>query len=136
MVAITTKEAKEKILAFIIGGQIATAEWTYAPDRAVITISNFVRQIEGLTKYRARLALRELIAEGLICYTSQGNPAVVSYGEVPELVYDAAPPTNGYALTEKGYKSDKYKTAYGAWCKSLEEWANGDYNKEDDSWME
>lgn len=121
----TQEDAVKRIYEFIISGEIGSYECTYARSRAVITISNMVDQIEDLTKYRARKALKELIDRGVIEYTSQGNPAVESYGEYRELVYDAAPPTNGYALTKDGFNSPEYHTAYKEWCDGLKRWAEG-----------
>lgn len=118
-------EAKEKIFTALINCQISTYTAPYAPEEAVTTISNLIALINGLTKYRARKALKELIAEGLVEYKSQGCPAVISCGEVPELVSDAMPPINGYTLTEEGYKTEAWKQAYRDWEKSMEEWANG-----------
>lgn len=46
-----------------------------------------------------------------------------SGGEYLELVCEAAPPINGYALTKSGFKSAEYKAAYEEWKTSLEEWA-------------
>ena len=121
----TTPEAKEKILTMLINCQISTYTALYAPDTAVISTGDIVRDIPGLTRYRARIALKELQAESLVEYTSQGRPAVVSYGEVPELVCDAMPPINGYALTKQAYETDTWKQAHKDWEKSMEEWANG-----------
>lgn len=121
--------AKETLLRVIVGCQISTYLSLYAPEEAVVPIGNLTELAGGMTRYRARKALKSLIADGLIEYKSQGCPAIVSYGEYPELVDDAHPPINGYALTEKGYESEPYKSAYAAWCKSMEEWANG---REDD----
>lgn len=121
-------EAKEKIFRVLISCQISTYTALYAPDEAVVSIGNILHLIDGLTKYRARLALKELIADGLIEYKSQGCPAIVSYGEYAELVSESGPPINGYALTHKGYESNEYKHAYDEWCKSMEEWANGKYD--------
>ena len=119
------KEAKEKIFSMLISCEISTYTTMYAPDRAVVPISNILACVSGLTKYRARKALKELISDGVICYTSQGCPAIVSYGEYRELVADAAPPINGYCLTKKGFGTDEWKQAYRNWEKSMEEWANG-----------
>lgn len=124
-------EAKEKIFTALIHCQISTYTALYAPGEAVITISNLIALIDGLTKYRARKALKELIAEGIVEYKSQGCPAVMSCGEVPELVYDAGPPINGYTLTKKGYETEAWKQAYKDWEKSMEEWANGWRAKDD-----
>lgn len=120
------KETKEKIFSTLISCEISTYTAMYAPDRAVVPISNLLSLIDGLTKYRARKALRQLIQDGVICYTSQGCPAIVSYGEYTELVADAAPPINGYCLTKKGFETEEWKQAYAQWNKSMEEWANGE----------
>lgn len=122
----TESEAKEKIFSMLISCEISTYTAMYAPDRAVVPISNILACIDGLTKYRARKALKELISDGVICYTSQGCPAIVSYGEYTELVADAAPPINGYCLTKKGFETEGWKQAYAQWNKSMEEWANGE----------
>ena len=97
----TLEEAKEKIFKTIINCQISTHTSLYAPNEAVITIGNLIDLIDGLTKYKARKALKILRDDGFICYKSQGCPAIVSYGEYAELVCDAAPPINGYAITKK-----------------------------------
>ena len=115
---------KEKIFDCLISCEIGSYTTYMAPEKTVITISNICKLIPETTRYGARKALKELIANGLVEYTSQGCPAVVSYGEVPELVCDARPPINGYALTKKGFESDRWKQAYAEWCKSMEEWAN------------
>lgn len=120
----TTSEAKEKIFNKIINCEISLYTAMYAPDKAVVPISNIIHLINGLTKYRARKALKELINDGLIYYTSQGCPALVSYGEYTELIDDARPPINGYALTQKGFETETWKKAYKEWEKSMEEWAN------------
>lgn len=121
----TNDEVKRKIFSMLINCEISTYTALYAPDRAVVTIGNIVESIEGLTKYKARKALKQLIADGIICYTSQGCPAVVSHGEYRELISEAAPPVNGYALTEKGFNTNEWHQAYAQWEKSMEEWANG-----------
>ena len=122
---VDNKEAKEKIFSMLISCEISTYTAMYAPDRAVVPISNILAFVNGLTKYRARKALKELISDGVICYTSQGCPAIVSYGEYKELIADAAPPINGYCLTKKGFETVEWKQAYKQWKKSMEEWANG-----------
>ena len=126
----TTAEAKSKLLNNIISCEIGSYTTLYAPEKAVITITNLLNLNEGLTKYRARIALKELIVEGLIEYTSQGCPAVESFGEYRELVCDARPPINGYALTKKGFESDMWKQAYAEWCKSMVDWANSEVKDE------
>ncbi|MDO4803867.1 MAG: hypothetical protein Q4A32_03490 [Lachnospiraceae bacterium] len=129
---VTIEEAKKRILGEIISAQIGTYMSTYAPDDGVITISNLIKLIDGLTKYRARQALKSLMADGLIACTSQGRPAIVSYGEYTELVCESGPPINGYKLTAKGYESKEYQVAYKEWCKSMEEWGNSGRHGTDD----
>lgn len=118
-------EVRERIFDLLISCQISTYMCTYAPDIAVVSVGDVVSLLKNVSKYQARKALKSLIADGLVYYTSQGRPAVVSCGEVPELITDAATPINGYALTEKGFQSEEYKKAYEEWERSLAEWANG-----------
>ena len=121
---ITLEQAKEKVLNSIISAEIGTYTTMYAPDKAVLSISN-IMSLTGLTKYGARKAIKELIKDGMIYYTSQGCPAIESCGEYRELVCEARPPINGYALTKDAFKSSVWHEAYDDWCKSMEEWANG-----------
>lgn len=121
----TTSEAGEKVFAKLVDCQISTYTSLYAQDVAVITISNIVSLIEGLTRYRARKALKMLMEEGVVEYKSQGCPAVESFGEYRELVCEAGSPINGYCLTKKGYETDAWKQAYKDWEKSMAEWADG-----------
>ena len=121
-----TDEASD-VLSIIISCEISTYMHTYGPDKAVVPISSLVNVLEW-TKYRTRKALKELRELGLIEYTSQGCPAIVSYGEITELICEAMPPINGYALTEKGFESNLYKQKYAKWKKDLEEWANDENN--------
>lgn len=122
----TTEFVKKRILTHIIQAELATYESCYAPDRAVIPISWLLERESDVTKYRMRKALEELMADGLIEYTSQGRPAIESCGEYKELVCDAAPPINGYALTKAGFESDEWKEAseqrdraYRRWCEGV-----------------
>ncbi len=126
----TTGEAKEKIIDRLIGRELSLYTAMYAPDKYPLSTNELIGEIKGLTKYRARVAIHELEDEGMVEYTSQGFPAVVSCGEYAELVCEARPPKNGYTLTEKAFDSDRWKDAYAAWNKSMEEWANGG-NEED-----
>ena len=116
---------KERVFDILIGCEISTYTSFHAPDRGVVSISNIVALLGDVTKYGARQALKRLMEDGLVEYTSQGCPAVISYGEVPELIADAAPPINGYCLTKKGFETPEWKQAYKDWCKSMEDWANG-----------
>lgn len=126
-IKITLEMAKEKILQALIDAEIGTYTTMYALDKAVVTISNLMK-LTGLTKYGARKALKALQMDGLIYYTSQGCQAVVSYGECPELVFEAGPPINGYTLTEDGFHTKQWIDSYEAWKEGLEEWANGKEN--------
>lgn len=128
----TNEEAKQKVLNTIIYCEMSLYTTLYGPDTAVVPISNLICLIQGLTKYRARIAIKDLIKSGLIEYKSQGCPAIVSFGEYEELVCEAGPPINGYCLTKKAFESDQWKKAYADWCKSMEEWADGKYDEEED----
>lgn len=121
---ITFEQAKEKVLNSIISAEIGSYMTLYAPSPSVITISNLMN-LTGLTRYGTRKALKALQREGYIYYTSQGCPAVESCGEYRELVLEARPPINGYALTKEGFKSRQWLDAYGEWNKSMAEWADG-----------
>lgn len=112
-----------EVFSLIISCEISTCKNIYGLDKAVVTISDLVSMLKW-TKYRARKALKELRELGLIEYTSVGCPAIASYGEITELVEEAHPPINGYALTEKGFESELYKQKYAKWQKDLEEWAH------------
>ena len=81
--------------------------------------------LRGFRDTGQKKALRGLISDGLIEYKSQGRPAVVSNGEYQELVYDAMPPINGYALTKKAFQTEEWLKAKTEWNASMEEWANG-----------
>ena len=121
----TTDAAKDEILSTLMSCEICLYTTLYAPDTAVVSISNILALIPGLTKYRAMLAIKELMQDGMVRYTSQGHPAIESFGEYRELVCDAMPPTNGYALTKQAFESDTWKSIKTEWEKSMEEWANG-----------
>ena len=107
----TLDEIKQKLFKHIIGCEFATYESCYAPDCAVVPISTLMSFELGISKYKMRKALKELITEGVIEYTTQGRPAIESFGEYRELVCEAAPPINGYALTKAGFESEEYKEA-------------------------
>lgn len=125
------ESVKTRIFDILISCEIATYTNLYGPDRAVVSISNIVALLGDVTKYGARQALKRLIADGLVEYTSQGRPAVISYnGEVHELIADAAPPINGYCLTKKGFETPEWRQAYKKWEKSIEEWANNRWRVE------
>lgn len=123
----TENEAKEVMLgaAFQVfcNAECGSYMCTYGPERAVVSTKE-VANVLKWTVYRTRKAIHELVKRGWIERASCGCPAVVSCGEVPELVCDAMPPKNGYAITKMGFETDHWKVAYQEWCDSLAEWAN------------
>lgn len=84
-----------------------------------------IMECTGLSKYNVKKQLHFWHDRGLIERASMGRPAQVSCGEIEELICEAAPPINGWKLTEKGRKSQVFKIAQDDYIKSLEEWANG-----------
>ncbi len=112
-------ETAKMVFETIIRYEIAGYSCFFAPENAVVPISNIVFHKPELTKYKARKALKELICEDLIFYTSQGQPALVSSGEYKELICEAQPPKNGYALTKKGFESELFRQKYKSWEASL-----------------
>ncbi len=118
-------DVANEVFRCIMSCEISLYTTCYAPDKVVVPISNIASLLKW-TKYKVRKALKELRELELIEYTSQGCPAIVSYGaeSYPELIDDAHPPINGYALTKKAFESDLWKKCYAEWNKSIEEWAN------------
>lgn len=121
----TNEELRPILIRLLWNVDLAITLSMYAPNDSVITISNILYLLkEGkydVSKYRLRLMLKELIAEGLVEYKSVGCPAVESCGEYRELVCDAGPPINGYKLTKKGKELDI--------CKQLDEQFNEDMRR-------
>lgn len=95
----------------------------YADEKAVVSADE-IAKMHSWTLYRTRKAIKKLVECGLIARTSIGRPAVVSCGEYRELIYEAMPPKNGYAITKKGFESEAWKNQYDMWCRSMAEWAN------------
>lgn len=93
-------------------------------DNRIVVSASEIANILLWTKYRVRKAIKYLVSDGLIERASVGRPAIESCGESRELVCDAMPPKNGYALTPKGFRCEEWKALYAEWCKSMEEWAN------------
>lgn len=112
--------------------EISTYITLYAPQKCVVSTGNIASLLRW-TKYRVRKAIKGLVEIGLIERASCGNPAVESFGEYRELIYESAPPTNGYAITKKGFESEEWKVLHDEWNRSMEEWANGKEGAEDDS---
>lgn len=123
MTMINLEKVKEDVFSHLMGCEICSYMTMYAPDKTVITTNNLVK-LTGYTRYAVKKALKALIEDGIVEYTSQGCPAIVSYGEVAELVCEARPPINGYTMTKKGFETQEWKKAYAEWNKSMEEWAN------------
>ena len=127
------EKAKEIMLGsvFLVFCNVEIGSYTipYAPDRVVVSTKEVAHTLKW-TEYRTRKAIKELVNRGWIERASCGNPAVVSYGEYTELICDAMPPTNGYAITKDGFQTDLWKGAYAEWRKSLEEWTNKPFEKE------
>lgn len=90
--------------------------------------SKLLANSAGMPRYKAIKALHELRDQGLIKRDSEGCPAVVTCGEIVELVCEARPPLNGWSVTEEGRKTEVYSQAYKEYCKGLEDWANGAYD--------
>lgn len=118
-------EFEEKILKMIINCEIATYSCCYAPERAVVPTSNLASLLK-CSKYKVRKALKGLIAMGYIEYASQGRPAIESNTENGyELVCEALPPINGYALTELGFSTFQYRHALEEFDEAMRKWAEG-----------
>lgn len=118
-------EFEESVLNTIISCEISLYTCCYAPDKAVVRIGNLAELLK-CSRYKVRKALKGLMEIGYIEYTSQGMPAIESNTENGyELVSEALPPINGYALTKLGYETFQFKEAQERFNKSMEEWANG-----------
>lgn len=103
--------------------EVSSYSIPYTPDRVVVSTGEIAKMVSW-SKYRVRKAIKGLVEKGLIERASCGCPAVESYGEYRELVCDAMPPKNGYAITKVGFKCDDWKDIYSEWKKSMKEWAN------------
>lgn len=115
----------DRVLSMIMDCEISLYTVLYAPDTAVVRMGDICKAFPDAPKSHVKRAVKELVRDGMLHYTSQGCPAVMSCGEVPELVYDAAPPINGYALTKAAFLSGMWERKYKEWCKTMEDWANG-----------
>ena len=103
--------------------ELSSYTTSFPPERVVVSTGEIAKMFLW-TKYRTRKAIQWLVAEGFIERASCGNPAVVSYGECPELVYEPAPPKNGYAITKQGFHSEEWKDMYDMWCRAMAERAS------------
>lgn len=115
-------DAKETYLGVVFlvfcHAEIGSYMCTYGPEKVVVSTKEVANAMKW-TEYKARKAIKELVSRGWIERASCGCPAVVSYGEVPELVCDATPPKNGYAITKEGFQTDHWKAAYKEWCDDM-----------------
>ena len=109
--------------------EVSSYTTMYAPNRVVVSTGDIAKMCLW-SKYRTKKAIKGLVEKGLIERASCGNPAIVSCGEYTELVCESAPPTNGYAISKQGFKSEEWKSIYDMWCRSMEEWANGKETKD------
>lgn len=102
---------EEAVLNTIIRCEISTYTCCYAPEKAVVPISN-ISTLLKCSRYKVRKALKSLLNAGYIEYTSQGRPSVESNTENGyELICEALPPVNGYALTKLGFSTKLYSRA-------------------------
>lgn len=115
---------EEKVFSIICDCEIGTYMATYAPGRGVVSTRE-IADMGGYSKYRVSKLIKALVLMGIVERASVGCPALVSYGEYTELICEARPPKNGYAITKAAFESDVWKRKYNEWCKSLAEWANG-----------
>lgn len=128
------EKAREIMLGVVFrvfcSAEIGTYMCTYAPERAVVSAKETAKILKW-TEYRTRKAIKELVSRGWIERASCGCPAVVSCGEYPELVCEAMPPKNGYAITKQGFQTDHWKLAYEEWNESLKEWSEKGFTEEE-----
>lgn len=106
-------------------------ETMYSPQRVVLSTREIAERLKW-TQYCAKKAINELVSRGWIERASCGCPAVVSWGEYPELVCESRPPINGYAITKKGFETDLWKMAYFDWQESMRKWCDGEVAENDD----
>lgn len=111
--------------------EISSYSTMYAPERVVVSTGDIAKKCLW-SKYRTRKAIKGLVEKGLIERASCGCPAVVSYGEYTELVCEARPPMNGFAITKQGFQSEEWKNIYDMWCRSMEELANMPLDESED----
>lgn len=117
---------EKRVFGILISCEIGTQEVCYAPLHAVVPISDIAR-FADCSRYKARSALKSLISKGYVEYTHQGQPAIESNTENGcELICEAGPPINGYALTKQGFSTDEYKQALDDSIETLRKWAEGD----------
>lgn len=87
--------------------------------------SKHLAERTGLTRYKVLQVLNIFRSEGLVDRASMGCPTQFTGGEYDEMICDAAPPINGWSLTEKGRETDAYKASKKEYLDGLAELANG-----------
>lgn len=97
-----------------------------------VVTSKSIAERTGLSRYKVLQVLNNFRSEGLVDRTSVGCPAQFTGGEYDEMICDAAPPLNGWALTAKGKETDAYKTSEKDYLDGLAEMANGKDDDDDD----
>ena len=80
----------------------------YSFGECFVISSKTISEQLKISRYKARKAIHEFVSLGYLKRASQGCPAVESFGEYRELVCDAMPPINGYALTKKARNHPTY----------------------------
>lgn len=97
-------------------------------DAANVNSVKIISHFTGLTKYRARKAIKVLRDLGLVERTTCGFPAYEWSTESGTDYEEPHPPVNGFGLTKKGFESATYKKAdelneaeYKRWAEMSEE---------------
>lgn len=84
--------------------------------------SKFIAERLNISRYAVLKALHSLRDMGYVERASMGCPAVAGGYEYVELEHEAAPPINGFAVTEKGINSNIYKREIKKYDNSFEKW--------------
>lgn len=123
------KKPSQKDMQTVLERMCDLSQNFYGVD--VFTSKDIMRRT-SLTRYKVLQVLNHLRETGIVERASMGCPAQMSYGEITEMICEAAPPVNGWRLTSKGRETDAYKAAVKEFNNSLAEWANGDKDGESD----
>ena len=95
-----------KVFRCLANAEISTYMSMYSPSRAVIS-SKDIAESCGLSVYKIRKIIKSLVDKELVERASCGSPAVVSYGEIAELEYEAMPPLTFFPKKRKTEKEQK-----------------------------
>lgn len=104
-----------KVLEFFCKAEI------YSFGECSVISSKTISEQLNISRYKALQAIKMLVSSGFLEKASQGRPAVESFGEYRELVCEAMPPINGYALTKKARNCPTYNRIEKARDKELAE---------------